>query len=74
MKNLKQNNAPLSRAEMSKIKGGGVDCTAVFQQCSPSCGHFGSDYVSRYEPCVANAGSNQCSPLYGWYTICGNWN
>ena len=73
MKNLKENNAPLSRAEMSKVKGGGVDCSAVDQQCHPSCGHFSSDY-SRFAPCVGSLGNNQCSPLAGWYAVCGNYN
>jgi len=72
MKNLNESgNAPLSRAEMSKVKGGGVDCTTAYQQCHASCGHFTTDY-SRFASCVGGLTNNQCSPLYGWYVDCPN--
>jgi len=72
MKNLKESgNAPLSRAEMSKVKGGGVDCNTAYRQCHASCGHFTTDY-SRFAGCVGGLTNNQCSPLYGWYVDCPN--
>jgi len=71
MKNLKENNVPLTRAEMSKITGGLVDCNTAYAQCHASCGHFSTDYP-RFATCVAGLTNNQCSPLHGWDVDCPN--
>ncbi|HEY8930704.1 MAG TPA: hypothetical protein VIM55_15985 [Mucilaginibacter sp.] len=72
MKNLNENGmSPLSRTEMSKIKGGLVDCNTAYAQCNASCGHFSTDYP-RFATCVASLTNNQCSPLHGWDIECPN--
>ncbi|MDB4920386.1 hypothetical protein [Mucilaginibacter sp.] len=71
MKNFKKIGLePLSRAELSKIKGGTDDCPAVYSSCNPNCGHFGTSY-SAFATCVTTH-STTCSPLSGWYVICPN--
>jgi hypothetical protein len=71
MKSIKESGLePLNRKELSKVKGGGVDCNAIYQQCSPMCGHFSTDY-SRFAACIT-AHTTLCSPLYGWYLLCPN--